>query len=102
MPGRPTHRHPQPTLGWSATVRLEAGGPVAYLSRPGYAAATSDLSELRAWARRWPDRYTDAVERFEALLEQTGRPVTWNLPAATVDQANAVIHHLNHDRKESA
>jgi hypothetical protein len=89
-----------PPVGWSATVKIEASGPVAYVSRPGFAARITDLGELRQWARRWPDHYTDAVERFEAALVELGRPVTWNLPAATVDEANTVITRLQ--RKEPA
>lgn len=101
-------RRHQPTLGWSAVVHPHTSGAIAYLSRPGLATHTTDLSEVRSWARLAdndptcpdPEVFVVAVERFEHLLAASGHRVTWNLPGATVDEANAVIRHLN--QKESA
>lgn len=68
---RPTRAARAPDLrpGWKILPKQSSGVPRIQLSRPGFSCLTEEIAEVRTWARRFPQWFSEALEAFQAEVD---------------------------------
>jgi len=62
-------RPPDLRHSWKLLDPDKYGTPTIALSRPGFACQTSEVKEVEWWARRFPDKFGEALEAFKEAMD---------------------------------